>query len=226
LFVFLYNKNYFIVVVIYGHKLGGSYEMKGEKERLIRTISGKTGNDTYQVPRLDASTHAWNMIGYSHHEIHSGKSYTYDTNAAGASGTKATVTFTTPAGPKEIHMLVHFRSNVEAIYTFGEGPTITADTGTNEAPIARNRNNVVASGLIGTKAVAANNVTYGATVTGFGTVLEMIHFGSGKSGGEEHGSDEWVLKPATTYAIEVESEAASSEVMVEMDWYEHTPKGA
>ena len=28
----------------------------------------------------------------------------------------------------------------------------------------------------------------------------------------------------TIYAIEVESQAASSEVMVEMDWYEHTDK--
>ncbi len=45
-----------------------------------------------------------------------------------------------------------------------------------------------------------------------------------KQGGEERGTTEWILKPSTTYAIEVESEASSSEVMVEMDWYEHTAK--
>lgn len=179
------------------------------------------GQSYVDKSNIDKTTTAIIEVSHSHHEIHSGNSYTTEDNASGGAGTKATITFKTPAGTKLIHMIAHYRSNVESHSTLGEGVTITADTGTNKLPTAKNRSNVVASILIGTRTAAVNNITYGATVTNFGTVLEIIHFGNGKQGGEFRGDDEWILKPDTIYALETESEAASSDVNIEMDWYEH-----
>lgn len=161
-------------------------------------------------------------INYPHHEIHEGDAYTAEVVATGGDGTKATITFTTPDTAKYMHIIVHARSNVEAHYTLGEGPTIGDGTGTNFTVYNRNRNSSNASGVLGTKAVTACQMTEGATVSNFGTILEEIHFGNGKVGGESRGNDEWILKRNTTYAIECESEAASSDNMIEIDWYEHT----
>jgi len=44
-------------------------------EVAIAKIYGKTGNATFQVPRIDTSTHSFQTIEYEHHEVHSGSSY-------------------------------------------------------------------------------------------------------------------------------------------------------
>ena len=176
---------------------------------------------------LDGSTRALNVIDYEHHEIHSGSSFTAEHNAAGGSGTKATISFTTPAGTKYIHMVVETRTNVAAVYTLGEGATVTAESGTNY--LARNKRRVATMNVAtvlpaGSVPATAGNVTAGGTVTDFGTVLETIQVGSGKLGDNSRGTDEWVLAPGTVYALEMESEAATSEVRVSIHWYEHTDK--
>ena len=43
-------------------------------------VYAKTGTTTFQAPRLDAITHAQNMISYEHHEIHDGSSFTAQYN--------------------------------------------------------------------------------------------------------------------------------------------------
>lgn len=161
-------------------------------------------------------------ISFAHHKIHEGDSYTAEVVAANGSGTKATITFTTPSSAKWIHIIIHARSSVEAHYTLGEDPTISDATGTNFIVYNRNRNSNNTSAVIGTRTATAGRMTEGATVTSFGTILEEVHFGSGKTGGETRGDDEWILKQDKTYVIECESEAATSDNMIEIDWYEHT----
>lgn len=161
-------------------------------------------------------------IAYANYQIRKGTAYTAEVVAADGIGTKATLTFTTPDNSEKLmHLIVHSRSNIESFYTLGENPTITGGTGTNFIVYNRNRNSVNTSQAFGTRTVVRGQMTGGATVTSFGTILEQLHFGNGKVGGEDRASDEWILKRNTTYAFEVESEAASSDVMIEIDWYEN-----
>lgn len=176
---------------------------------------------------LDPMTGAQTTITYEHHEIHGGSSYRASHFAAGGSGTKATISFTTADSDKWLHIVFSGRSNVEAVFTLGEGATVTGSSGADFAPRNRNRNSTKTSGVSGAgSAGAAGNCTIGGTVTDFGTVLEVLHFGDGKkAGGDARGVAEWILKPNTVYAVEVESQAVTSEVSIDADWYEHTSKG-
>jgi len=45
-------------------------------DKYFKGLLCKTGDDTYQVPRIDASTHAITTIEHEHHEIHDGSSLT------------------------------------------------------------------------------------------------------------------------------------------------------
>lgn len=173
---------------------------------------------------IDASTETLQTIDHSHHKILEGDAYTAKVQAEGGVGTKATITFTTSDTAKWMHIIIHARSNVEAHYTLGESPTITADTGTNFIVYNRNRNSDNESLTKGTRTATAGQMTEGATVTNLGTILEQVHLGSGRAGGENRSDDEWVLKQNTTYVLECESEAATSDVLIEIDWYEHTNK--
>ena len=188
-------------------------------------MRGKIADTKYRVARIDASTGSLQTVSYEHHEVHSGSAYIATNNAAGGAGTKATISFSTPDSTKWIHALFSARSNVEAEFTLGEAATITASSGDNYQPRNKNRNSANTSGLSGAgSAGVVGNVTTGGNVTSFGTVLETVHFGIGRTGGESRGANEWVLKQNTTYAAEVVSEAATSDVSIEMHWYEHTDK--
>jgi len=196
---------------------------------LVQRIMARWGSGAGEVDdvRIDASTNVLTTIDYAHHEIHSGSSFHAYINATGGSGTKGTITFITPDTTTYMHAFFYTLSNVAAKITFGEGATVTAASGTDFPALNRNRNlaatstaTVLASGSAG----GAGNVTTGATVTGFGTILKLIEVGIGKSGGEVRSVDEWVLKRNTVYALEIESQAASSEVTAALDWYEHADK--
>jgi len=197
-----------------------------QNEEDLKTASSPWVDDGGKVMKVpfDKTTGALITVTYAHHEVHDGSSYRASHSAAGGSGTKATVSFTTPDTSKWLHVALTARSNVEAIYTLGEGATITGSSGSDYAPRNRNRNSSNTSGVSGAgSAGGAGNCTTGGAVTDFGTVLEILHFGSGvKVGGEQRGTAEWILKPNTVYAAEVESQAASSEVSIDLDWYEHS----
>ena len=197
------------------------------KWNLLRGRWGSGAGETDEI-RIDASTNTIQTIEYEHHEIHSGNSYHAEAKAAGGSGTKATITFQTPDTTKYIHAFIHMVSNVEAQYTMGEGSTVTAASGTTLAALNRNRNILTATVVISegtTGGDAAGALTQGATVTNFGTMLiDERQIGIGKTGGEDRGDSEWVLKRNTVYALEIESQATASEVSIRIDYYEHTDK--
>ena len=183
-------------------------------------IKGYTGA-SQQYPRLDPATFNFKTILNDHAKIHESASYHTYVNASGGSGTKATVSFTTPNTTTWIHLLIIARANVESFLTLGEGATITASSGVNFTPYNRQRNSVNTSVLISAgSAGGAGNVTTGGAVTNFGTTLQLEHLGNNKMGEESRGTSEWILKQNTTYAIELETEAASSEAFISLEWYE------
>jgi len=198
---------------------------------LVQRIMARWGSGAGEVDdvRIDASTNVLSTIGYAHHEIHAGSSFHAEAKAAGGAGTKATITFKTPAGTKWAHVFIHGTTNVAAQFSFGEGATVTAGSGTTLPAYNRNRNSGTATTMISegtTGADAAGALTQGATVSNFGTALiDDRQVGAGnKTGGESREDSEWVLDADTVYAIEMESQAATSEVSVRIDYYEHTDK--
>lgn len=175
-----------------------------------------------QYPRLDPATFNLRAITEPHSHIHESLAFHIYVNASGGSGIKATISFKTPNTTKWAHMVIHARGNVESHLTIGEGATITGVSGSDFAPHNRNRNSVVASMLISEgSAGGTGNVTIGGAVTNFGTVIHLEHFGNNKVGEENRGEIEWILKQNTIYAIELETEAASSEAFIELEYYEH-----
>jgi len=197
---------------------------------LVQRIMARWGSGVGEVDdvRIDASTNTLQTIDYGHHEIHAGSGFHAEAKAAGGSGTKATITLTTPNTTKWAHVIVSFYSNVEAQVSVGEGATVTAESGTTLPAYNRNRNSGTATTMISegtTGGDAAGALTQGATVSNFGTALvDDRQIGSGREGGETRELGEWVLKQNTIYAFECESQAASSEVRVIIDYYEHTDK--
>ena len=192
--------------------------------RTIRARYGSGGGETDDV-RMDQSTNVLSIVEYEHHEIHSGSMFHAEDSAAGGSGTKATISFKTPNTTKWAHVVFTARTNVAAVVTMGEGCTVTGASGADYAPKNKNRNIAKSSTLIAEgSAGGAGNVTIGGAVTNFGTTLTELQLGSGREGGDVRGLGEWVLKANTIYAFEVESQAASSEVNIELVWYEHTER--
>lgn len=190
--------------------------------KLLNARWGLGAGETAEV-RMDQTTNALISILHPHHEVHAGRMFTCEHNVEDGSGAKATISFTTPDTAQWAHVVITVRSNVEAHYTLGEGATITADSGDDYVPRHMNRNkNGIGSSLISAgSAGGADNVTLGGTVTNFGLILETIHFGSSKIGGEGRGTREWVLKQNTTYACEIEAEGSSADITIELHWYEH-----
>ncbi len=171
---------------------------------------------------LDSMAGILVTLGVDLYGINEGTSFTAEHNAAGGSGTKATISFTTPPQIKMVHLLLAMRSNVEAFYTLGEAVTVTAASGSDYAPRNRNRMSKNTSVVISAGSTGGTGyVTLCGAVTDFGTTLETLHFGTSKVGGEITELRNWVLKPDTTYAAEVESQAASSEVTIEIHYHEH-----
>ena len=189
-------------------------------------LFARVDDDTVKNIRADQSTEALITIDYAHHDLHEGSMYHVHTSAAGGSGTKATISFTTPDTTQYFHLVFFYRSNVESLFTMGEGATVTAVSGADYLARNRNRNDADTSTCISAgSAGGATYVTTGGTVTNFGATVDQDHFGSGqKTGGAERASNEWVLKRATTYAFEVESQAASSEVGLALTWYQHSDR--
>ncbi len=169
---------------------------------------------------FDTITGAQEVISSPLTHIHEANAYTASVQNEGGTGTKATITFKTPNTSVRMYMILHARCNVEAHYTLGEAPTITGGSGTNFIVFNRERNSVKTSAMIATATATAGELTEGAIVTNLGLGIELRHFGSGKAGGANRGDDEWILKQNTVYVLEAESEAASSDVTVEMEWYE------
>ena len=171
----------------------------------------------------DFTSEALITIDTSHHHIQHGYAFTVEHNNSNGSGTKATISFTTPDTDTQCHLVASVRSNVEVFYTLHEGAVMAA---AGADYLARNLNRRVERKSEVTSAGSTGGdgyVTLGGTISSEDLILETIHFGSGKLGGEGRSMREWVLKRNTTYALEVESEAASSEVTVEAHWYEITP---
>jgi len=121
--------------------------------KLQTLISGKTGDSTYQSPRIDSVTHALQTIEYEHHEIHSGSSFTCDFVQDVGSGATLSTIVITPNTTKWLHLVYEIEVQDESEFTIYEG-AITG-TGTTITIYNRDRNNASTSSTIAQSGVIA-----------------------------------------------------------------------
>ena len=146
---------------------------------------------------IDPVTGSVVTIGYTHHEAHEGKLYSFNARVSGLSdGGEYKVRVTTPAGSS-----FHFKevsawmNNAQGIIELIEAPI--ASGGVAVTVFNRNRTVSATSGI---------TVAQSATSTG-GTIIDNLYFGGGganvasKVGGDNTTEIEWIFNSSTTYVL-------------------------
>ena len=207
---------------------GGNYGTTGSGlTRIEATYDGVA----YDEVRIDASTSAWNIVDYVHHEVHAGSHYHADFHATAlAADADLICAFKTPDTAKWTHLIISAEGRAEFRVEIFETVTWTTNTGTAYAPINNNRNSVKTSTLLGdsTGAFVANELVQDPTGLNIGaaTLIYADHHGAGRTeGGGGESRHEFVLKQNTQYAIVLTMEAVGgNDADLELDWYEHTDR--
>ncbi len=180
---------------------------------------GKTGDATYQVPRLDAATHTLQTIDYAHHEEHAGSSFYYHDVLALGNGAVQYYLITTPNTTKWAHfgceIIYNDAAGITEIFEGGDRVGTTAQTVFN-----RDRNSLTAATVTVHKDISAG--------TGDGTKIFYKRVGTGKTDGGVSGTaEERVLKQNTKYLLKLtNTSTGTNNTTVVLRWYEHTNKTA
>lgn len=205
-------------------------------------IYAKTGDATFQSPRLNALTHFLITITDAHHQIHEGVSFTayYARTTDGTDGHRSGLYIKTPAGTKLFHLIASFAASTGADLSVLEAPTIAANVGTHANVIYnRFRDDATASiALDNATSAAVNKFTTldeteingdGSWATGTVLRTEPLTVGTGPkpAGGSSRGVQEYILKANTAYVFLLTNTAASAnDHLIEIDWYEIINKTA
>jgi hypothetical protein len=189
-------------------------EEGGVHAQVLAIQNGKAGSVTRL--RLDQITGSMQVVDYVHHEIHAGSAFNFQEVITLGSGATQDYLITVPDTTK----WPHFGYSVEG----GAGVTVEiyegADrTGTTAQTIVnRNRNSAT------TATTTLHKGQSGGTTDG--TRIVWRKSGTGVSGGRAAGNagegQERVLKRNTKYLLRITSAAASNDVSISLDWYEHT----
>lgn len=192
------------------------------KTQLKTSSYMKTGDTTFQVPRLNPQTHAQNTIDYAHHEIHSGSHFfwtDYDTDVD--TGAPKYYRITTPNTTKWAHMLFILYSEGVGTWQLFENPTVNA-AGTPATLLNNDRNSLTAATLV---------IAPDPTSTADGTLIKTWRTGSGTNastrvGTESRGESELILKQNEDYFLKFTPDSDNAKVKLELEWYEHINKTA
>ncbi len=177
------------------------------------------------TPVFDNLANAVKVIDYDHHEIHGGSAFSckhYDADLD--NGDTLNLSFLVPASTgKRIHLVASGSNSSAALFELLEGPTITAESGTQTAVFNRDRNSAKESIITDIDGVA-NKMTEDATLTADGTAIETVPLAAGKSKVVDatRGISEWLLKSATAYTLRITGAADNGVATLHLDWYEHT----
>ena len=195
------------------------------KNYLTDAVTGRTAV-------LDGMSDALVVLDYSHHETHAGSSFhVQNYGAAVAAAGNVRISFATPDGTKRAHMIFSFASEGSSHLIIAEGATWTTNTGTVVAPTNQLRAAAPGASMLledktDTPNWTANGVLTDATAVGAGTSLRDIYvFGSNKVGGTGNHGQEIILMPDQTYTISLtNNESTAKQLILHLDWYEHTDK--
>lgn len=176
---------------------------------VVPTYIDKDGNSF-----LTSSDKPFPTIDVNHLRLHEGRAYyvykIYPYSAGLAAGASVDIAIAWPAGYSP-HSVFNYSSSGESEFYVYEAPTTSS--GTALTINRRNRVNTTAS-------VAA--AVIGPTVSATGTEIfaEFVP-ASNKGGGSESYSQEFVLKPLTTYLFRFTNvNSQTHPAIVRIDWYE------
>lgn len=192
----------------------------------IAQMYGKTGDATFQVPRIDATTHTLTDISYEHHEIHGGTHFLLCSYVDLAINNVYDIQITTPNTTTWGHFTFEIEPESATLLEVYENVTIST-AGTPENVRNNNRNSATTSvltinGILNTSTANANSDT---AISG-ATLIENGKIGSGaKSGGSSSRDKELILKQNEDYTIRFTATAAGY-VNYCFSWYQHANRTA
>jgi hypothetical protein len=163
----------------------------------------------------DRTTGAAVALDFAHHEIHEGDAFQTSYASDIAASTTLKFLLTVPNTTKWPHVFAVLFAELETEVSLYEAPT-TPSGGSLVTGYNKNRNSLVPPTM---------TVKQGVATVADGTLLQVIHYGTGKSlGGEARSENEWVLKQNTQYIIAVTNVNSGSPdyCTLVLNWYEHT----
>ena len=160
---------------------------------------------------LDSVTGALLTIDAPHGEIHEGDSfvaYYHDADADDAD--TVNLRLVTPNTAARIHLFFDITGTLATTWEIFE--SCTHNAGTAVVAYNKDRNSANTATLV---------VTHTASGGADGTVIDCGTFGDGKkSGGQERGGEEFILKQNTVYLLKATSHAANNRISIRARWYE------
>jgi len=194
------------------------------KNTITRAVVGKTNDQNYQTFRVDPSTHAIKTIDYPHAEIHGGNLFLASRWDTLASADTIAIAMTTPDSEKEQHSEWEiYGSGAVTLDLFRNVTSYTGGTATTPMNLNdRSDNTSVVTTLAGSDGVLVDPLV----ITG-GTSTTLASIGSGNKGSSDGGSrHEFILAKNEITIFRITAVGNNILCGLDLDWYEHTPKGA
>lgn len=174
------------------------------------TVNNTPSVNIYGV-ETDNVSEALTVIDVSHKEVHEGNMFSVCNVTDLASGANVSMLFVTPNLTKSPHIVFDVETEAEAEFKIYESSNASVN-GTALTPV--NHNRVSAN-------IAATKVFLDPTITNYGTLLCIRHWGSGHGvGGGDRSTNEWILKPNTNYVIVITNfTTQANHATVIAEWY-------
>jgi len=174
---------------------------------------------------IDKSTHAFNIINYEHHEIHSGDHYFTCNFGNIGSGATLTIGATTAAGSKWSHLLFDWQANNQTEFRIFEGATYSGATVWTAYNNNRNSSNTsIVTDKIINPVISGASPTSGTEIWSQALGLDGATPSKASAGGFSVRGKEVILKSGTSYLFEFKSAADDNTISYCGEWYEHTEK--
>ena len=215
------------IVVSGGGGVGTESYFKGVKEITDNQtngtqqtqILGKTSDTTYQVPRIDVSSHSLVYVDFAHSKIHAGEHFMYTDCLELDSAATQVYLLTTPNTTTLSHLSFSIEGSAITALDVYEG----ADrTGTTAQTIFNNNRN-----SLNTSVNTLHKGVSGGTTDG--TKIWCHKSGSATnqslSGASSEQASEIILKQNTKYLLRVTSSTVDNLVNLKLGWYENISKG-
>ncbi len=172
---------------------------------------------------IDSLTKNIVMINHNHMEIHDGGRY-YACDYETGIGSGVTISYIIKTGALSAHFIYGYSASAEALVSLYEGTTY-APSG-NDVSVPLNVRNRCAVGYAGPANTTITNHLSGA-ITSNGLLLDINDDQAGAlgSGGSptyppDRDDNEWILKPNTTYSIQLKTFSSGEHWTIWFDIYE------
>jgi len=189
-----------------------------------KTIAGLISDTVARTVRVDASTHALEIIQYEHHEIHGGSHYFVVGYQNLAINNVLDFTLQMPNTTKWIHWTWKISTESETLWQVYENVVATNPLANVITPFNSNRNSANTSSTTMRYELQANLAAANADTNVAGsTLIESGISGAGKDAGDESRNNELILDQNILYCLRATATAAGY-INFRMEWYEHTNK--